>query len=846
MNARSVNLSGPIRLAARFAAGALALAVLVSALQAAEKKSAPAQRPMTPDDLFRIEELDEVAFSPDGKWLAYSLKRAKATASHHKYDFLNGGDRSDVWLVPSEGGPPRNLTNGASDGSGFWKPGWSPDSRKIAMLSTRGGNVRIWVWDSVSGELLQRTERGVDDWRLSAGIPWVSDTEFLAPVLPEGRRPLSMTVEMQAAEEAMRQWPKAWKGAETTVSVLESGNPPEMEKRAAGELLLLGARDGSRKLVAAPAFGGIRVSPDRRRFAVLTQTGVYQPDPKELLPLRAGETFSLQVGNTSGGSSVAAAEVADVLPRSIRWSPDGSALALIGYAAKAPDSPARVYRCLAEPLACAALTPEELDPTPPTYGEPGIVWSARGDLLVLAKPRPPALKEEERAPHWWLLSEGAAPKKVTSAMKSAPAELVPDGSGRAFWAVTEGDLWKIALDDTPPRNLTEGFEPKIGSIVWPKQDSPEVAKLARLILGAPKGAALDLYSFDAGSGRIVPFPKPVADAELAAIAPSNGIAAFKAAGRDGTLLWLSGPGSGEPKKILETNAFLRGIAEGQLKRIEYRGLDGEELKAWVLLPVGYREGTRYPMIAEVYAGSMAGDRPPYLSRLNSSICLNMQLLSARGYAVLFSSMPLRPEGEASDPYMELMKGVLPAVDRAVELGIADPKRLGVMGQSFGGFSTYGLVTQTDRFGAAVALAGLSDFISLYGVFDARMRYAEFPQENLFQMKLFESGQTRMGNPPWKDIGRYLRNSPLFYVDRVKTPLMIIQGDMDYVALQQGEQFFTALYRQGKRAAFVRYWGEGHVLEGPANIRDMWQRIYGWFDEHLKKPAEEPKKEKAKK
>jgi dipeptidyl aminopeptidase/acylaminoacyl peptidase len=94
--------------------------------------------------------------------------------------------------------------------------------------------------------------------------------------------------------------------------------------------------------------------------------------------------------------------------------------------------------------------------------------------------------------------------------------------------------------------------------------------------------------------------------------------------------------------------------------------------------------------------------------------------------------------------------------------------------------------------------------------------------------LLEVGQGLMARPPWEDAARYVRNSPLFYADRVQTPLMIIQGDMDYVSLQQGEEFFTALYRQGKRAAFVRYWGEGHVLESPANIRDMWQRILAWL------------------
>lgn len=134
-------------------------------------------------------------------------------------------------------------------------------------------------------------------------------------------------------------------------------------------------------------------------------------------------------------------------------------------------------------------------------------------------------------------------------------------------------------------------------------------------------------------------------------------------------------------------------------------------------------------------------------------------------------------------------------------------------------------------------AGLSDLISLYGTFDARFRYEPFAHENPARMSLAEVGQTRMGNPPWKDWGRYVRNSPLFYVDRVETPLMIIQGDMDFVAMQQGEQFFTALYRQNKRARFVRYWGEGHVLGSPPNIRDMWQQIYAWFDEFLVKPED---------
>ena len=388
------------------------------------------------------------------------------------------------------------------------------------------------------------------------------------------------------------------------------------------------------------------------------------------------------------------------------------------------------------------------------------------------------------------------------------SEIVADPSADAIWAVSDGRLLRIALDGSAPRPVAGGADPKIASIVWPQMDTRIRGRLDRLIVGVPKDGSVDLYAFDVASGSLKRIERPSPQAELAVCSYDGSRIAFKAAVRDGTFLWISDVASGRATKVLETNAFLREIAEGTLKPIAYRSSEGEDLKGWVLLPPGYREGERYPTIVEVYAGYLYGDKPPYLARLNLSHALNHQLLAAHGYAVLFPSMPLSAEGTASDPYMELSKGVLPAVDRAIELGYTDPKRLGVMGQSFGGFSTYGLVTQTRRFGAAISMAGLSDFISLYGVLDARVRYTDTAEENLFQMALFETGQTRMGNPPWKDIGRYLRNSPLFYVDRVQTPLMIIQGDMDYVAMQQGEQFFTALYRQGKRAELVRYWGEG--------------------------------------
>jgi dipeptidyl aminopeptidase/acylaminoacyl peptidase len=121
--------------------------------------------------------------------------------------------------------------------------------------------------------------------------------------------------------------------------------------------------------------------------------------------------------------------------------------------------------------------------------------------------------------------------------------------------------------------------------------------------------------------------------------------------------------------------------------------------------------------------------------------------------------------------MQTLEGVMPSVDEAVRLGITDEKRLALIGHSFGEYGAYALVTQTNRFKAAIGMGGFANLVSLCGQFDPRAR----------------------------------------------------------------EEFFTALFRQNKPAVFVRYWGEGHILESPANITDLWKRIYQWLERYLASP-----------
>jgi dipeptidyl aminopeptidase/acylaminoacyl peptidase len=209
--------------------------------------------------------------------------------------------------------------------------------------------------------------------------------------------------------------------------------------------------------------------------------------------------------------------------------------------------------------------------------------------------------------------------------------------------------------------------------------------------------------------------------------------------------------------------------------------------------------------------------------------------------VLLASIPSDRDVLPREPLQELADTVLGAVDAAIATAYVDGDRLAIQGWSFGGFATIGVIAQTNRFKAAIAVAGIYDFQSHYGVQRISDRLAAEFDGLYFDLDApignVESDQIGMGAPPWRDPQRYLRNSPLTNVESIQTPVMLMHGDLDYtVSLTQSEELFTALYRLNKDATFVRYWGEGHDLPvSPANIRDYWARVFRWYDEHIGPP-----------
>lgn len=827
----------------------LLAALLAIACSVAAHSAAPASRMMTLDDIFEMEDLGGVwggggyFFSPDGA-LAVVRQRPWKTRLHNRVS-LYDGDISDVWTQSAPGAPLTNLTRGAGDHSGWFAPQWSADGKRLAMLSNRGDTTTLWVSEGGKPPR-QLTTRGVDlIYTFTPAYFWIDETHILAVLLPEGAQSYWMSYATNASSVAPAAWDKADRGLEPTASVLDNGENASVVKRDSTELVVINVLNGeARSLAVGMHLRAVTLSPDRRFVAFCDEAEPNMPRAGERLsgggPATDVESrFTLRIVSIDGKKRFSAERVArDVMTQSLRWSPDSSELAFAGFQASRDDA-SLLYRMRRDSAAVETIDLQGLDATPAIdLRAPEIEWTADKALIVRAGRRVNDVRPAEEARwDWWLIRPRAAPVAITSGLKSPPGQLWPEPGHKTFVGVADQKLWRVSSSGALTQ-LSRDDSPAVAGVAWPTRGmqlatgwQPPEATYAKLIVeleAKPRGVEYAVFDLSSRASR--PLPKPSSHATLAGYDRQTGSALFTASDTTGTTLWKQNSG-GANEELVSINEFLRDVRESQYERIEYTSLTGELLSAWLMLPADHVPGKKYPLITWVYAGFMSGPEPYSLLRLGTQHPYNLQLAAAHGYAVLMPSMPLNSEGGVDDPLLKLQNGVLPAVDAAIRAGFVDADRVFLMGQSYGGYSTFGLIGQTPRFRAAVAMAGISNLASEYGSFSASSRYLERGvMANFWAAELLENRQGRMNDPPWRAPGRYLLNSPVSNVEHVTTPLMIVHGDLDYVPIEQSEEMFIALARQEKRVRFVRYWGEGHVFDSPANIRDLWQRVFDWFAE----------------
>jgi dienelactone hydrolase len=284
--------------------------------------------------------------------------------------------------------------------------------------------------------------------------------------------------------------------------------------------------------------------------------------------------------------------------------------------------------------------------------------------------------------------------------------------------------------------------------------------------------------------------------------------------------------TGKTEKLLDPNPGLARYALGSSRLLSYRTPTGAARNAALFLPPGWSPGRRVPLVMILYpcmcmsvqVNHFAGDVGGV-----GDIGSNVHLFTTRGYGVLMPDIEVATGTAVAD----IQREASAAVDAAIREGYADSTRLGVTGHSYGGYATYALVVHSARFRAAVVQAGLASWTSSYLSIDDKGEGHGLQQA--------EGSLAGPGKTLWENQRGYITNSPLYFFDRVRTPVLIVHGTVDAAVNQQEARMaFAALRRLGRDAELVLYEGENHGMSdwSISSLRDFGTRLLGWFDRYL--------------
>lgn len=258
--------------------------------------------------------------------------------------------------------------------------------------------------------------------------------------------------------------------------------------------------------------------------------------------------------------------------------------------------------------------------------------------------------------------------------------------------------------------------------------------------------------------------------------------------------------------------------------VSYKGWDGEDLQGVLIKPAGYKKGDKLPVV--IYFYRYMSQRMYDFPKMELNHRPNFPMFTSNGYAIFLPDIRF----EVGHPGRSSTKTMINAAQKLIDLGIADPDKIGLQGHSWAGYQSAFMVTQTDMFKAVVSGAPVSNMTSAYS--GIRLK------SGLARQFQYETGQSRIGKNLFEAPELYIENSPVFFADKVNTPIMIMFGDKDgAVPWQEGIQYYLALRRAGKDAIFLQYEGEPHHLKKFPNQVDFSIRMMEYFDHHLKgKPA----------
>jgi dipeptidyl aminopeptidase/acylaminoacyl peptidase len=440
---------------------------------------------------------------------------------------------------------------------------------------------------------------------------------------------------------------------------------------------------------------------------------------------------------------------------------------------------------------------------------------------------------------------GGARKNLTASIKvpffdelnDVPDD--PSPHGIAGWTDDEKhvlvydryDIWSLDLNGVEaPVNITNGYGRKNNLRLRYSKLDPEAEFINRKDL-----MFLSVFNYDTKeAGFYTLKPGKVNDPEKHVMEKASFPGELIKAAKAEVLLWQKGTFEYSPelylskmdftaiKKLSVTNPFQSKYNWGTSELVEWMSFDRQKLQGILYKPENFDPAKKYPMIVYFYERSSDG-LYSYIAPVPSASRINITFAVSNGYILFVPDIPYVIGYPGQSCYNAVVSGTYALLDRNSYI---DKDRLGLDGQSWGGYQIAWLVTQTDLFACAYAGAAVSNMISAYG----GIRW-ESGMSRMFQ---YEHTQSRIGGTLWEKPVQFIENSPIFFVPKINTPLLLMNNDADgAVPWYQGIEFITALRRLDKPAWMLTYNDEAHNLVRRPNKKDISIRKMQFFDHYLK-------------
>jgi dipeptidyl aminopeptidase/acylaminoacyl peptidase len=428
--------------------------------------------------------------------------------------------------------------------------------------------------------------------------------------------------------------------------------------------------------------------------------------------------------------------------------------------------------------------------------------------------------------NWYILElyaidagSGAVRHILKPAMQVANVRWSPDGKTIAYIGglmsdegVTGGDIYALPAEGGTPRDLTENRKSSPNWFQW----SPSSKQI---LMGENVAGLSAITTLDLASGSTETLWKGAESGLFSGDSATSAV--VRTSWSEPPEVWAGA--TGKWQQITHSNDAQPGVhdpqqrAWGEAKSIEWKN-GGLDVQGWLILPQPYDPAKRYPMLVDVHGGPASVVRAGW-----ARPGLPLQLFSEQGYFVFMpNARGSYGQGEnftranAHDFGHGDLDDILAGVDAVVKSYPVDDKRVGVGGWSYGGYMTMWTVTQTHRFRAAFAGAGIANWQSYYG-------------ENGIDQWMIPY----FGASVYDDPAVYAKSSPINFIKNVQTPTLVMVGDRDAECPPpQSYEFWHALKALGVKTEFVLYPGEGHAFHDPRDIRDRFNRVLRWFNENM--------------